>query len=438
MAAVIFGNVIRMGFQIRHCILNSTPDSCRFDHLYVVMFISCGDCITDRYVQILAEEPDGKSLVDACRYDLKICGIGMKCIQASCIPGSNQFFKVVDLIRIIIIHSEYFTGILRQSTSDIADNMDGDILDQWTSGKKAHRLKLPSGTYTLTETTSPFGYAKSETVSFEVKKRKEGDYEVTKVEMLDAPIRVQITKSDITDGKPVAGAGLEIHDADGRLIEKWTTTKKPHTIEKLPAGKYTLTETTAPEGYETAESVAFTVKDTGEIQKVEMKDAPLRDVDISKSEITTGKELPGAKLIIKDEQGKEVESWTSTKEPHMIEKLPVGKYTLTEVTAPKGYDIAETVAFEVTDSAEIVHVKMMDKPKDELVDLTGKKKETTPGGYTVGTPGTPGTPVTSVTAAPVKTGDYNRYLPAILLIVCGAAGLAGVAFGRRKKKLTDK
>ena len=120
----------------------------------------------------------------------------------------------------------------------------------------------------------------------------------------------------------------------------------------------------------------------------------------------------------------------------MIEKLPVGKYTLTEVTAPKGYDIAETVSFEVTDSAEIVHVKMMDKPKDELVDLTGKKKETTPGGYTVGTPVSPGTP--SVTAAPVKTGDYNRYLPAILLVVCGGAGLAGVSFGRRKKKLTEK
>ena len=81
---------------------------------------------------------------------------------------------------------------------------------------------------------------------------------------------------------------------------------------------------------------------------------------------------------------------------------------------------------------------MMDKPKDELVDLTGKKKETSPGGYTVGAPGTPGTPVTSVISTPVKTGDYNRYLPAILLVVCGIAGLAGVFVGRKKKKLTNK
>ena len=130
-----------------------------------------------------------------------------------------------------------------------------------------------------------------------------------------------------------------------------------------------------------------------------------------------------------------MESWTSGKEPHMIEKLPVGKYTLTEVTAPKGYDIAETVEFEVKDSPEIVHVKMMDKPKDELVDLTGKKKETSPGSPVISTPGYGGG---TVTATPVKTGDYNRYLPAILLILCGGTCLAIVLVGKKKKKPDNK
>ena len=45
-------------------------------------------------------------------------------------------------------------------------------------------------------------------------------------------------------------------------------------IEKLKPGTYTLREVTAPKGYEVAEDVKFTVKETGEIQKVAMVDAP--------------------------------------------------------------------------------------------------------------------------------------------------------------------
>lgn len=50
--------------------------------------------------------------------------------------------------------------------------------------------------------------------------------------------------------------------------------RQPHTVEKLPVGvELTLREITAPEGYEIAEDVEFTLEDTMEIQKVEMKDA---------------------------------------------------------------------------------------------------------------------------------------------------------------------
>ena len=43
----------------------------------------------------------------------------------------------------------------------------------------------------------------------------------------------------------------------------------------LPVGKYILHEEAAPEGYQTAEDVAFEVKDTGEIQKAVMVDEKL-------------------------------------------------------------------------------------------------------------------------------------------------------------------
>lgn len=68
-------------------------------------------------------------------------------------------------------------------------------------------------------------------------------------------------------------------------------------------------------------------------------------VTISKKDITNGEEIPGAHLVIKNEQDEIVEEWTSTEEPHYIEKLPIGKYTLTEITAPDDYEVAETIEF---------------------------------------------------------------------------------------------
>lgn len=93
--------------------------------------------------------------------------------------------------------------------------------------------------------------------------------------MKDDVTKIEITKSDLTTGKPVEGAELVIRDKDGNEIERWTTTKEPHYIEMLAVGVYTLTEITAPNGYEVAETIEFEVKDTAEIQKVDMKDKPV-------------------------------------------------------------------------------------------------------------------------------------------------------------------
>ena len=79
---------------------------------------------------------------------------------------------------------------------------------------------------------------------------------------------------DITTNKELPGAELIITNKDGKVVEHWTSTDKPHYIEKLPAGEYTLTEITAPNGYEIAEDIPFTVLPTGEVQRVVMKDAP--------------------------------------------------------------------------------------------------------------------------------------------------------------------
>ena len=78
--------------------------------------------------------------------------------------------------------------------------------------------------------------------------------------------------------------------------------------------------------HEIPDHIQFTVEDTAEVQKIEMKD-DVTKVEISKTDVA-GKELPGAKLTIFDEEGNIVESWTSKDQPHYIEMLPIGTYKL--------------------------------------------------------------------------------------------------------------
>ena len=230
--------------------------------------------------------------------------------------------------------------------------------------------------------------------------------------MFVSPYRdVTISKKDITNKEELPGATLEILDKDNKVVDSWTSTKEAHLV-KLPHGKYTLVERKPADGYTTAESISFEVLERNtegdiEVQHVEMQD-DITKVEISKQDVTTEKELPGAKLQIKDSKGKVVEEWTSTDKPHYIEKLAIGKYTLTEITAPDGYDVAENVDFEVLDTGDIQHVIMYDSP----------------------TP-VPGTDVPG-------TGDINPVIPIAGVILVGALAGIGIYFVRKKNKKSDK
>ena len=238
---------------------------------------------------------------------------------------------------------------------------DGKEIDRWVSSDTPHYIeKLPAGDYTLTEVKAPDGYAFAESVPFTVLPTGE----VQRFEMLDDVIKVEISKKDLTTMEELPGAELTITDKDGKKIDRWVSTDKPHYIEKLPAGDYTLTEVKAPDGYAFAESVPFTVLPTGEVQQFEMRDDVIK-VEISKVDITTNKELPGAELIITNKDGKEIERWVSTDKPHYIEKLPAGDYKLTEITAPNGYEIAEDISFTVLPNGEVQRVVMKDAPIPE-------------------------------------------------------------------------
>ena len=152
-------------------------------------------------------------------------------------------------------------------------------------------------------------------------------------------------------------------------MDEWVSKEEAHIIKGLIVGKkYKMTETKPADGYVTAESIEFTVENTKEVQKHQMLD-DVTKVEISKKDITDSSEVPGAKLIILDKDGKKVESWTSTDKPHMVEKLPVGEYTLREEQAPDGYLIAEDVKFTVKDTGKVQKVKMKDAhPYGKLVN----------------------------------------------------------------------
>ena len=316
---------------------------------------------------------------------------------------------------------------------DVILKADTVIEEQATDkdGKLTFTADLPLGhTYYVKETSPAPGFATTDQVqefTFEYggAEKETLSYEFT---FEDETTTVEFTKTSLTDGKEIEGAKLKVTDESGNTVDEWTSGKEPHIIKELTVGKkYTMTETLPADGYVTAESITFTVEDTSEVQKVEMKD-DVTKVQISKTDIS-GKELPGAKLTILDKDGKTVESWTSEEKPHYIEMLPIGEYTLREETAPDGYLVAEDVKFTVKDTGEIQKVVMKDevKPTETPTETPAETPETT------STPETKDTETTKTSTSP-KTGDNTPILFWILLAGVGMAGVGGTVILRKKKK----
>ena len=264
-------------------------------------------------------------------------------------------------------------GVFGLYTSENIKNAKGEVLLEKDSlieqrvtdekGQITFTADLPvDGKYYVKEIFAPDGFVTTDEVqefTFEYagEDQAEVSYDFT---FENQPTTVELTKTDLTTGKELPGAHLKVTDSDGNTVDEWTSTEESHVIKELVVGKeYTMTETKPADGYVTAESITFTVENTAEVQKHEMKD-DVTKVQISKTDITGETEIPGAKLTILDKDDQVVESWTSTEEAHYIEKLPIGKYTLREEQAPKGYLLTADVTFEVKDTGEIQKVAMKD------------------------------------------------------------------------------
>ncbi len=227
---------------------------------------------------------------------------------------------------------------------------------------------LAPGEYTVTEitdkVTARYEIQEGQTVTVTA-----GD--LAEVKFHNKLLRGQIVgrKTD-TEGNPLEGVlfGLFPKDAKEFTKDKAIATAKTDKAGKfefkdVPYGDWQIVELEPLPGYvPLSDSIKATV-DSSTVTLEDIQNTKAKIV-ISKVDSVTGKELAGAKLEIRDKDGKVVESWTTDGKPHTMDRLPAGEYVLHEVSAPEGYLVAKDVKFTVKDTDEAITVVMKDRPKD--------------------------------------------------------------------------
>ena len=341
-----------------------------------------------------------------------------------------------------------------------------------------------SGRYRIVEITAPAGYLLDST-PMEVTFTYEGQqiaWQVVDGTNTNLRTSVDISKQDITNGKELPGAKLEIRDTDGNLVEGWTSTKTPHTVRGLELEKAcTLTETRAPDGYAEAESIVFKLVQNGTEQVNEvyvksdddwvklddatviMQDAPVLDID--KTDIA-GNLLPGATLTIRDANDEVVDTWTTDYKTHRIPisdefiKLSDGNkeyiYALTEDAAPVGFEIAESVQFKVQQADENVCLFVRenvdaewtraDKRLIQMIDEATPREDTpTPTPAPTPQPTPAATPAPTPAPTPVITPHKVQTLPQtgdgfplLAIVVVSLASATGIVLLTVKQKNAQK
>ena len=292
------------------------------------------------------------------------------------------------------IHENFKSGYFNKTFSDYVqdfyfDNGSGDIAKGWYVQASANDIQLEENDslIEITLTNSRF---------------------------------LNIKKTDVTTGKEVEGAKLVVYDKEIKkysqdengenvelpfIVDEWTSgATGSHQINGIKANhRYILSETIAPDGYlKMTTDIEFEMDKDGNVTTYDSKGKVIKDlkgtnyeliitndytkVTISKTDMVTSEEVPGAKIKLctleeynkLSNNCKSFEEWTSGKEPHQINRLAVGKYCLIETIAPKGYaKKTSAVCFEVKEQSGIQQVEFTNQPIKMVVSkknqITGER-----------------------------------------------------------------
>lgn len=266
--------------------------------------------------------------------------------------------------------------------SFVKENMDGKVIPGAklsiinSKGEKVHTFTtketpylvegLEKGEYELIEEEAPEGYVRSKA---KVKFTVTDTLKTEKIVMKNK--KVNIKKVD-AEGNPLAGAEFDIIDKEtGDKVDSFTSTEDGYDASNLKEeNTYILRETKAPEGYAIMADFEFTVSHEKENQEIVAKN---KKVEIKKVD-SEGKNLPGAKMQILDQNGKVVEEFITTKETYIAKNLKeLEEYILREVEAPEGYEKAADVKFTVTKEKNQT-VTMIDENKIGWIEMDDNLK----------------------------------------------------------------
>ena len=264
------------------------------------------------------------------------------------------------------VYEIYADGDIKTGDNTIR-NTSGELIDTVTTDDTGTALsqELYLGNYTVKEKETPDGY-KLDTEEHKVSVEYADAVTpvvIATLEVEDEPNNIFIQKIDSETEKTLPGAVLQLIDADGNIIEEWTTTdEESHKISYISKpGTYILHEEKAPDGYLKADDIEINYEGGIIETPFVMKDVPIQ-AEIEKIDAKTEKSLPGATLQLIDADKKVVDEWTTDGKPHPLYAIAKGTYTLHEKEVPDGYVCAEDMEIEIKETADTQEFVMEDDP----------------------------------------------------------------------------